>query len=247
MEIDYERTYHRFESDHWWFVARRQIVRDLVVQQTQGRDGQILELGCSGGQLMQELRGLGYTRITGIDISADAVSLCRNAGLDARLMDAQTLAFDDESFDVLTASDVLEHLQDERRALQEWRRVLKPGGLLIIFVPAFMFLWTEHDEANKHYRRYTARQLVGSLQANGFRVERSSYWNVTLFPPVAAIRLGRRLMPKPARSSGQGDLHPAPKAVNVLLVRLLKFENSLLRMGMNSPFGISTFAVARKP
>jgi len=246
MEQAYEDQYHRVESDHWWFLGRRQIVRALVLQSSPDRRCRILEMGCSGGQLIQQLQRDGYRDVAGIDISTDAIALCHGAGLNAQVMDAQQLDLPDASFDVITASDVLEHLADEQKALQGWQRVLRPGGLLIVFVPAFMFLWTEHDEANRHYRRYRRQRLRGLLEANGFFVERSSYWNVFLFAPIAAIRLLRKLLPRKRAPSGEGDLFKPPALVNTLLTGLLHAENRLMRLGFNWPFGVSVMALARK-
>src|SRR5215831_16042722 len=123
MQKAYEETYHRIESGHWWFVGRRDMVRALVAQEHLDSSSRILEMGCSGGLLMKEFQNQGLKHVTGIDISSDAIDLCRSAGLDAHVMDAQQLDLPDGSFDVVTASDVLEHLADEQKAVQEWKRV----------------------------------------------------------------------------------------------------------------------------
>jgi SAM-dependent methyltransferase len=204
-------------------------------------------MGCSGGPLIQQLHADGYRRVTGIDISPAAIALCRQRDLvDTYVMDAQKLSFPDGRFDVITASDVLEHLADAPGAIREWRRLLKPGGVLIVFVPAFQFLWSEHDEANKHYRRYRRAELRQLLAANALVVERSSYWNSLLFFPVALVRLLKRCLPQ-KRASDEGDLFVVPKVINRMLTWLLRRENGWLRRGGNFPFGVSVLAVARKP
>ena len=160
MKKDYEAQYHLLEEDHYWFRGRRHVVHELVLKANRDPECRILEIGCSGGPLIQQLHGDGYRHVTGIDISAEGIEQCRRRGLaDTHVMDAQEMSFADGSFDVVTASDVLEHLADAPRAIREWRRLLKPGGTLIVFVPAFQFLWTEHDEANKHFRRYHRQEL----------------------------------------------------------------------------------------
>ena len=247
MQTAYEERYHQLEARQWWFVARRHILRNLVQRESPDRRSRILDLGCSGGELLKELLDDGYPSASGIDLSFEAVALCRAAGLRVDRMDAQLLDFPNATFDVLIASDVLEHIQDDQQALQEWGRVLKPGGLLMVFVPAYMFLWTEHDEANMHYRRYRRMELARLLRANGFLVERSSYWNTLLFPPVAVIRLWRRWCSGKSDSGDKGDLiEPAPR-VNALLTALLHAENHLLCFGLNWPVGVSVMALARKP
>src|SRR5262245_35302718 len=111
MKKEYERHYHRLESFHWWFCGRRQLVRRLVLHCNSDRDCRILEIGCSAGAMMAELEADGYRHVTGIDISAEAIELCKRNGLkEVYVMDAQRPDFPDRHFDVITASDVLEHL-----------------------------------------------------------------------------------------------------------------------------------------
>ena len=223
MKKEYEEKYHQLEETHWWFQGRRHLVRALVRR-------------CVDGVASD----------AEIDISVDGIELCQQRGLtDTHVMDAQKLSFGDERFDVITASDVLEHLADARQAVREWRRVLKPGGVLIVFVPAFQFHWSEHDQINKHFKRYRGSELRQLLAENGFVLARSSYWNFLLFWPVAIVRLIRRLRPK--REAFGGDIRPAPALLNRALTWLLRFENSLLLRGLNYPVGVSVLAMGRKP
>ncbi|HEY3762098.1 MAG TPA: class I SAM-dependent methyltransferase [Verrucomicrobiae bacterium] len=248
MQEQYENQYHRTESHHWWFVGRRSLVYDLTTRANPNPACRILEIGCSSGQFMAQLRQKGYQNVTGIDISEKAVKLCQDAGLAASVMDAQQLDFPDQSFDLITASDVLEHLKDEKAALQEWCRVLKPGGIVLIFVPAFMFLWSKHDVANRHYRRYRLAELKQALDANGFVVERSSYWNFSLFLPIATVRSVKRLFEKKTvgEDGGTGDLFIPREPVNSILLSILRMENCLFKYGINWPFGVSAMTIARR-
>ena len=249
MQKQFEDHYHNIESSHWWFVARRQAVHDLVVKAQLPPEARILEIGCSGGLLMEQFRREGFTRVEGIDISQDGIDLCRQKKLSAQVMDAQKLDFPDASFDFVTASDVLEHLADEGGALREWRRVLKPGGTLLVFVPAFMFLWTAHDVANKHQRRYRSSELNHRMQAAGFTIARSSYWNSFLFPAIALVRVVKHLVTggKLPVDGGHGDFFVPPKVINQTLLGLVRLENSLLRLGVNWPLGVSAMALGRNP
>jgi SAM-dependent methyltransferase len=246
MDVQYEAQYQQLEEQHWWFVARREAVADIIKQLQVPHTASILEIGCSGGPLQLALRDTGYRHLTGIDLSERAIDLARRRGLtDVAVMDGADLQFADASFDLLIASDVLEHIDDEDRALREWSRVLRPGGQIIIYVPAFQIMWSAHDEINHHYRRYTASSLRTALQRNGFSTERVSYWNSTLFTPAVAFRLAQRLLRSKAPAKVSGDLHVAGGAFNASLLALLRFENRLLR-NMNLPLGISVFAIARK-
>lgn len=249
MQEQFESHYHIIESSHWWFVARRQAVHDLMVKAHLGSTARILEIGCSGGLLMEQLRREGFGQVQGIDISEDAIELCGHKGLSAQVMDAQKLAFPDASFDFVIASDVLEHLADDIGALREWRRVLKPGGKLLVFVPAFMFLWTAHDVANNHYRRYRAPELNDRMRAAGFIIERTSYWLAFLFPVIVLVRVVKLLLAggKLPAEGGHGDAFVPPRAINQTLLGLVRLENMLLRLGVNWPLGVSVMALVRNP
>jgi SAM-dependent methyltransferase len=225
------------------------LVRQLVLASGVPRRGRILEIGCSSGKLIQELQRDGFTKVHGIDVSEPAINLCRQAGLNAEVMDAARLRFPDAEFDLITASDVLEHIADHRAALVEWHRVLKPGGQVILFVPAFMFLWTAHDVANQHCRRYRRQELRSLVQQSGLEVTRACYWNALLFPPVAIVRLIKRLI-KPridATIAGVGDMALPPMLLNASLLRMIRVENWLLLRGVNWPAGVSVMVIARKP
>lgn len=248
MDLSYEQQYHQLEEAHWWFAGRRDAIRKLIRSLHIPTTADILEIGCSGGPLQQLLLSDGYTQLTGIDISEKAIALAQTRGLvNVSVMDGAHLAFPDNSFDLLLASDVLEHIADEQQAAREWCRVLRPGGRMLVFVPAFQLLWTRHDEVNHHFRRYTGAHLRHVLRQAGLELERTSYWNSALFFPATAIRLLQRLPAVRSASavSHTGDLKQLPRWLNSLLSNLLKTENSLLQH-MSLPVGVSVFAVARK-
>jgi SAM-dependent methyltransferase len=244
MDPDFERKYHAFEDDYWWFRARRDCVLRLVQHSLKIRtDARILEVGCSGGPLLALLQKHGYRNITGIDLSPVAIERCKARGLtDVHVMDATAPALPLNHFDLVIASDVLEHIARPDAALANWQTLLKPAGKLVVFVPAYNFLWSQHDVINHHHRRYTARRLKRDLQTAGFSVARTSYWNAALLPPVAAVRLIARLFPR--RQTDQ--LSPINRPVNALLESWMSVENAILGAGVRLPAGISTMAIARK-
>jgi SAM-dependent methyltransferase len=159
-------------------------------------------------------------------------------------MDGSKPAFGDGQFDIVIASDVLEHIEDEQKALKEWNRILKPAGKLIVFVPAFKILWSKHDEANHHYRRYSKLDLIRVLEKAQFEIDRSSYWNFILFFPTSLVRLVQRIVSKYGQKSGD-QLVELNRVANKILVYLVKTENILLKV-LNFPVGISVFATASK-
>ncbi|GIV11261.1 MAG: type 11 methyltransferase [Fimbriimonadales bacterium] len=234
---EYQRMYQR-EGDYWWFVARRRLA--LALMHAYPRSGRILDAGCGTGALLSELQTQGVA--VGVDIERDALCLTRQRGaltvLQARL---EALPFVSESFQVAFALDVLEHLPDERPALQELYRVLQPNGLLIVSVPAYRWLWSKHDIALAHYRRYTAWELDTRLRAAGFQVRKLTYSLGLLLPVIALARWLDRLRPgKPAAT-----VMPVPHWLNGALIRLLDTETRFL-LRHNLPFGVSIVAVAEK-
>lgn len=240
MDKQYEAQYHSLEEQNWWFAGRRHMVWELIEQLQLPKSAAVLEIGCSGGPLLSQLRAAGYQHATGIDVSEPAITLAQERGLpDVHVMDGARLDFPDQSFDLVIASDVLEHIADEHAALKEWRRVLRPGGQLLVFVPAHAYLWSQHDVVNHHFRRYSRRHLRQALQTNGFRVQHLSFWNNLLYFPTAAVRLLQRVLPP----RPQGDLLTLPPTTNKLLLNMLKLENRLSKK-MPVPFGVSVFASA---
>ena len=251
MDLTYEAKYHQLEEQHWWFASRRDAVYDLIRSLNLPTTTAILEIGCSGGPLMQRLRAAGFDDLTGIDVSAPAIELAQARGVPhVAVMDGAALKFADGRFDLVIASDVLEHIEDEAKALREWTRVLKPGGQLLVFVPAHQYLWSEHDVVNHHFRRYSRQGLVAALERAGLRTLRSSFWNAAMYFPTAALRLGKRLLSGPVsprkKPGATGDLHHFGGPANRVLLHWVKAENRLLRH-LNLPLGVSVFALARKP
>jgi SAM-dependent methyltransferase len=240
-EHEYEAMY-RLEDSYWWFVARRRLAVEIVARELAGRrDARILDVGCGTGSNLSAFSGLGSS--VGIDMSPDALAFCRSRGLDqVTLSELERLPFPDRTFDVVTAMDVLEHVDDDLAALAELRRVLKPGGVLLATVPAYGFLWSEHDEALKHRRRYTAHELRNKLTVRDFAVERTSYFITTLFLPILLMRIHQGLFKK--STYPQTSVRPLPGPINSALVALLGLERRAFRH-INLPFGVSIVALAR--
>jgi SAM-dependent methyltransferase len=205
-----------------------------------------LDIGCSGGPLLKLLLSQGYSQVLGIDISRKAIQLCKERDLkNVYLMDGVKSEFDSEKFDLIIASDVLEHTKDDKKAIKEWKRILKKGGVIICFVPALRFLWSDHDDRSGHYRRYTKRSLEFLFEINNFKIIRSSYWNIILFLPILFFRflLNFPLM----RKFSVNQLKESHYLLNLLLTQLLRIENALLSIGINYPLGVSVFVIAQKP
>lgn len=245
MKESYEKKYHDLETTHFWFKSRRNFICQML--KDADKNQRVLDIGCSSGILLNDLIDMGFKaqNLYGIDISDKAVTNAKQNGIEnAFVMDAQNIQLD-KKFDVLIASDCLEHLQDDHKALQNWYSLLKPGGKLYVFVPAFMLLWSEHDEVNMHYRRYTKQELKSKLLQNGFEVKKANYWNILLFPPVALVRsLSRMIKGRQKNTETNGDLKKT--TFNTPLLGLLNFENKFLPH-ISAPFGVSAYCVVTRP
>lgn len=234
------------EDTHWWFAGRRQIIESFVAQIVSelelppGARARILDVGCGTGANLELLSRFGEAE--GIDISEDALSFCRARGLrDVRRGAAESLPFADDTFDLVTALDVVEHLDDDTAGLSEARRVLKPGGRALLFVPAFMFLWGVQDEVGNHRRRYRLPELREAVARAGLTVERATYANLTFFAPILAGRLLMRALK--LRPATENNINVP--ALNGALGRFFGAEAFWLRR-FNFPFGVSAVVVARK-
>jgi SAM-dependent methyltransferase len=240
MDEAFYRSYFEIEGRHWWFVGRRKLFLRLIEDTFDG-PLEILDFGCGTGAFLEYLDRFGTVRAVEADPSA--VAFCHTRGrTEVQLVaPGAPLPFADASFDLLTTLDVVEHIDDDVGALREMRRVLRPDGRLLVAVPAYMFLWGKQDEVSHHKRRYTARTLRAALDRAGFAVERTSYFNTLLFPPIAAVRLGRRLLRRPGSAESDFDLGPA--ALNRVLGAVFGAEAGVVaRRGL--PFGVSVLALA---
>jgi SAM-dependent methyltransferase len=241
----YEEMY-RLEDHHWWFVGKRLLVTALLADALAAPRPRILDAGCGTGGMLAHLRGISPgARAVGTDPSALALALCKRRGLAAvARAEAGHLPFRRADFDVVLLLDVLEHVRDEGALLAAVRRVLRPGGTVLVSVPAYQWLWSVHDEALHHVRRYTARRLRHALAEAGFIVDRLTYTNIAALPPAVIVRaLLPRLGLVRADGTDRGQVAPW---VNRLLIRAYRAEARLVRHA-SLPAGLSVAAVATHP
>jgi len=245
MDASMYKEMFEVQNYHWWFVAKKQIIMATVRQLTNENSGkkiEILDAGCGPGLMLNELQKVGTT--SGMDFSDDAINFSRQhfEGVLKKCDLPSVVPFAKNSFDLLLALDVVEHIENDVGALEVFQRLLKSGGCGILTVPAFMFLWSEHDEINHHKRRYTLPEFKQKILAAGFEIEKISYYNTLLFPLVATVRFLNKLLKRKSDS----DVELPGKMVNSILKRIFLLEKSLLKF-FNLPFGVSLIAVVRKP
>jgi SAM-dependent methyltransferase len=235
---------NRVEDSHWWFVGRRAILEEFLRQIIQNpkseiQNPKILDVGCGTGANLEMLAQFGEAE--GVDVSDDALEFCRAKGLKTHKGLAEKLPFEDESFDLVTALDVVEHLDDDVSGLKEMNRVLKSGGKTLIFVPAFMWLWGVQDDISNHRIRYTKKQIVERLEKAGFEIERATYANLTFFAPILA---GRTLM-KITGIKPESENNVNVSALNGIFGKIFSAERFWLK-NFNFPFGVSIVITAKK-
>lgn len=243
MEAHHYPILFEVEETHWWYVGRRQILKSFVadIRARAKHDLRILDVGCGTGANLKMLREYGAAE--GVDISTQAVDFCRERGLtDIRLGAAEELPHANDSFDLVTALDVIEHLDDDSVGINEIRRVLRPNGRALLFVPAFMFLWGVQDDVSNHRRRYNRKQLLEAVTASGMEVEAISYANFTFFLPVLLVRWTMRALK--LRTDTEYGINISP--LNGLFAKLFAAERFILKRA-GFPFGVSLVCVARKP
>ena len=234
---------YEVEETHWWFVGRRRILKEIIAQivsKFPATKPRILDVGCGTGANLEMLSEFGEAE--GVELSDDALEFCRARGLTSvRQGEAEQLPYDDQSFDLVTALDLVEHLDDDVQGLREMGRVLRPDGRLLIFVPAFEFLWGVQDDISNHRRRYTRPGITDVLHEAGFELERATYANITFFFPIL---IGRLLMKITGfRPASENNLTLG--SLNGVLGGLFGAEAPVLRH-LNFPFGVSIICIAKR-
>jgi SAM-dependent methyltransferase len=238
------------DEHHWWYRGRRRIVRAQLDglglgHEANGAPPRILDAGCGSGRTLDELRD--YGAVSGLELSDEGVAAARKRGHeDVRQGRVEALPWPDETFDLVTCLDVVEHTDDDRVTLRELRRVTRPGGHLLLTVPAYQALWSAHDVVNDHKRRYDRRMLRAAAAESGWSVERMTGFNALLLAPAAAVRLAqRRRAVDPAAHTSELEL--SPPWLNAALELPLRAEAAWLRRGRTLPAGLSLLALLRRP
>lgn len=239
---------HEIEAGHWWFRGRRRILL-AALDRVGAAARSILEVGCGAGTNLDLFRSrFPAADICGVDVEIDPLRFCRaDRGWPVIQADAARLPFGSARFDLVAALDTIEHVEDDASALAELYRVCRPGGTLLLTVPAFAFLWGNVDELGHHYRRYRRAELLRKVEAAGFDVRLARFINFLLFPPIAAVRLAARLLPQ-RRGAGaalRSDFDVVKSGpLNTALARVFSAEAALLRWPL--PFGVSLLCVGAR-
>ena len=247
MDKNYYKAYYHLERRHWWFLARGEMLIAHLKQVFGGRtDLKILNIGAATGHSSERLAALGS--VLSVEYDTDCFDFVRqNVPIDIINGSILDLPFPDDSFDLVCAFDVIEHVADDALAVAEMRRVCKKGGIVSVSVPAFQFLWSEHDVINHHFRRYTASQLRGLFEQQMQPVYQS-YFNFWLFFPIAFVRLlANILKPKASAETAKSDFETVNNGViNRLFYSIFRSEWFFLKRRWVLPVGVSILSTWKK-
>ena len=248
MNKDYYYSYFKLEREHWWFVVRYEIIADQIKKVFGDRkDLKILNVGAATGRSTEILSQFGT--VSSIEYDEDCVQFTNEkTNLDLVVGDITHLQFTDNQFDLVCAFDVIEHVENDQKALSELYRVTSKKGIVFITVPAFMTLWSHHDVINKHFRRYTMSNLEKLYEPIKYKTIRKTYFNSLLFIPIFLFRMFTKLIPASWLRKGAGsdnEIFDNDSFVNKVLLKIFGFERKLLK-AMKFPFGVSIMHISRK-
>lgn len=242
MEAGVYEIEAQVEQTHWWFVGRRKLFAREIVRLETEHDAAILDIGTSTGTNLRLFQELGYTNVRGLDRSSEAIRFCEEKGLGpVHMGDIGQIPFPDNHFDLVLATDIIEHVDDDIGALQEVCRVLKPGGYLLLTAPTFQCLWGLQDMVSMHKRRYRLEQLTARMQDAGFNIGRSYYFNYLLFLPIWAARTAIRFLGIRLESENQLNKPWLNWVLNVIFS-----ADTLSAPLIKPPFGVSALLIGRR-
>lgn len=232
------------DEHHWWYRGRRQIIHAELDRLALPEPARVLDAGCGSGRTLQEL--VRYGAVEGIELNEDAAKMAGQRGDgEVKVGRLEDLPWAQDTFDLIVCLDVIEHTPDDGLTLRELRRVCKPGGWLLVTVPAYPALWSAHDEANHHYRRYTRRSLRQAALSSGWQLTRMTSFNSLLLAPAAAVRLAQRR--RRDTNSHSANLNLGPDWLNDALEQPLRAEARWLARGRTLPMGLSLLALLSNP
>lgn len=244
MELQRYDILYKNEADFWWFKGRRILLERILKDLPNKSSLKILDTGSCTGYNLHLLNK--YGKAYGVDVEKKAVEYCKKRGFErmSLLKNGMKLPFKDNSFDVITCLDVLEHIKEDENYLKELNRVLKPKGKLIIFVPAIQLLWSQLDVKSYHQRRYTISELNKKAKKTKFLINEIKYFNYILFWPMLPFRLIQKL-PFFKKNEFGSDLIVNNKLINQLLYFIFAFDIWSTKW-FSPPIGVSIFLVAEK-
>lgn len=249
MNLEEYHKMHALERQYWWFQGRRKVILDILRNHTKHNAQAdsarpvIVDIGCGTGMLMEDLQVMG--KATGLDFSMVALEYCKNRGINnLGRADVRHIPIQDNSVDIITALDLIEHIEDDHGLMREFQRILKPGGIAVMSVPAHKKLWSGHDVALHHFRRYEKPEFRSLIEEAGLTPRKYTYGMATAYLPAVMVRNLKKLASRPT-TTNTTDEFPIPAWLNGLLKKSVEAESLWLRR-WNLPIGLSLLCVAEK-
>jgi ubiquinone/menaquinone biosynthesis C-methylase UbiE len=246
MDINYFKEYYTLERSHWWFTARKKILESQVQNLATTSNIKILNIGVATGSTSEMLANFG--QVTSVEFDHECCEFLRSE-LKMEVIEGSIteLPFEANSFDLICAFDVVEHVKEHEKAVSEMKRVCKDSGTIFCTVPAFNFLWSQHDDINHHVRRYTRTEFSNLFSGSG-KINYSSYFNFFLFLPVACFRFVSKIFPSAITRKGAGSDFTVKGSdlFSNLFYHIFSSENALIKRHYSLPFGISYMLIWKK-
>lgn len=249
MDKSAYRTYYKLEKSHFWRIAKRELIIDhvaqLLSQKEESKRCRILDIGGSCSLISRNLSRFGV--VVSVEPDVSTVSFARkNLKVDCRVGDLpHNLPEFSNQFELITLFDVLEHVEEEKESLKAIHDLLSDDGNLVVTVPAYQWLWSDHDVALHHKRRYTTSRLRTALQEAGFEIQTMTYYTTFLFPFAALVRVLNKFKPKSFDHKPEYNVKVPNPMINLVFGSVMKFEKFLLKF-VNMPFGLSIFCICKK-
>jgi SAM-dependent methyltransferase len=242
MEYSTYEVEAQVEAKHWWFIGRRKLFGEIIKRLKLPISANILDIGTSTGTNLRMLRDLGFKNVRGMDLNNEAIRWCFEKGLgQVDRGDICNIPYLSNTYDLVLATDIIEHVDDDLAALSEINRILKPNGFALISVPAFQSLWGLQDTVSHHKRRYRKSELIQKLDSAQLLVTECFYFNYLLFIPIYVIRQLIRIFD--IRLKSENELNPS--WVNAILLRVFLLD-VLTAKRIKPKFGVSILALAAR-
>ncbi len=243
MKFEAYEAEAKLEATHWWFVVRRELFQKLLIKLNLQKNAAILDVGTSTGTNLRMLTDMGFTTVKGLDYSDHAINFCRQKGLpEVTKGDICDMPFEDNSLDLVVATDIVEHIDNDQKAISEIYRVLKPGAHALITVPMFSSLWGLQDDISLHKRRYRRAEILDLIHTQPFMIVKSFFFNFLLFLPIWAAR---QIM-KVSNPNVESENDVNSPFINKVLTFVFRIDTALAPL-IHPPFGVSYLCLLKKP
>ncbi len=249
MEKQYYKEYYKLEREHWWFKARLNILEFILQKKIPKNEPlKILNGGAATGATSIMLKK--YGEVQSLEYDKDCAAFLADILKEEISCESLTdLPFSEKTYDLVCAFDVIEHIEDDNKAVSEIHRVLNDDGYVFFSVPTFQILWSEHDEINHHFRRYRLNELEELLKANGFELVYGSYFNFILFFPILLVRVLSKMLPKKKTDKSTGsdfEKFSSNDFLNRMLYKVFSMELTFLKWNIKLPLGVSAMIIGKK-